>query len=159
MKDNVGNEIHLGDFVYCYSGKHKNRIQQVHGFRVIHDEQLGELDAVNFSDKDWLRAANVVSLNALGVTALPDVQWPLNRCDILGNPLHIGDKVMYMHRLERDAETGVVKSMTDKSCLLSIQENWFGQTEYRKKYEELISLTALGKEDFTPAPREYFSRW
>lgn len=150
MKDNVGNEIHLGDDVYCYSGKYKNQIRQVQGFRTITDEILGEVEAVNLSSRDWLTAVNVVSLNALGITEIPQTEEPPKRSDILGNPLRIGDKVLFLHRMEMYAEIGTVKSMTDKSCLLAIKQNRFGQAEYRKKYEELISLTAIGKEDLVP---------
>jgi hypothetical protein len=52
--------------------------------------------------------------------------------------------------MEAFAEIGIVKSLAKSSCLLSINENRFGQTEYRKKYAEIISLTALGFEQIPP---------
>ncbi len=146
MKDNLGNEISIGDFVFCYSGQNKHTIQTVQSFRHCNGETLnGVTDAVNFGGKGWISATNVVSLNALGV----DVHSLGDRktekfCDALGNPLHFGDKVLYLHSMEMYTEVGIVKSLSAKSCLLAIKENRFGQTEYRKKYEELISLTALG---------------
>lgn len=148
MNDNIGNEICVGDFVFCYSGQYKNTIQKVTGFRFCNGESLsGVTDAVNFGSRAWVSAVNVVSLNALGadVNCLENISR-ISQSDAIGNTLQIGDKVLYLHPLEMYAEVGVVKSLSAKSCLLSITHNRFDQTEYRKKYEELISLTALGIE-------------
>ena len=49
--------------------------------------------------------------------------------------------------MEMYVEIGIVKKLSAKSCLLDIKENRFHQTEYRRKYEEIISLTAIDKED------------
>ena len=68
MNDNIGNEIRLGDYVFCYSGQNKHKIKKVVGFRVFNGEGLnGVTDAVNFEGKEWVSAVNVVSLTALGV--------------------------------------------------------------------------------------------
>ena len=146
MKDNIGNEISVGDFVFCYSGQNKYTIQKVKSFRHCNGETLnGITEAVNFEGKGWISATNVVSLNALGVDVsnLENAKAG-NKSDALGNALRVGDKVLYLHSMEMYTEVGVVKSLSEKSCLLTIKENRFGQTEYRKKYDELISLTALG---------------
>jgi hypothetical protein len=111
----------------------------------------GVTEAVNFEGRGWINAMNVVSLNALGVelSSLDGIcASPLH--DALGNELHVGDKVLYLHTMEMFADVGIVKSMAKNSCLLSIKENRFGQTEYRKKYAEIISLTALGIEQIPP---------
>lgn len=144
MKDNIGNDLNIGDYVFCLTGSHKNTIQQIRKFRTITD-YFGNRDAVDFAGGAWLLAHNTVSLTALGVTKPELATQP--ECDALGNPLHVGDKVLFLHAMEMYTEIGTVKKLAAKTCLLEIAENRFGQTEYRKKYEEIISLTALGKED------------
>lgn len=153
MKDNIGNELHIGDRVFCYSGKHKNEIQTIASFRIIADV-LGDTEAVNFVDGGWLTALNVLSLNALGIGADAAIAEAGSFQDALGHTLHIGDQVLYLHAMEMYTQIGTVKKMAAKSCLLSIEHNRFDQTEYRKKYEEIISLTAIGKEDLSIAGRE-----
>ena len=146
MKDNIGNDINVGDLVFCYSGQNKNTIQRVASFRYCNGDSLnGVTEAVNFEGRGWISAVNVVSLNALGVdVSSPDGFKSSSSHDALGNLLRVGDNVLFLHALEIYAEVGIVKSLAAKSCLLSIECNRFGQKEYRKKYEELISLTALG---------------
>lgn len=148
MKDNIGNVINIGDTVFCYSGQYKNMVKKVASFRYCNGESLnGVTDAVNFEGKGWISAINVVSLDALGVdVSSVDSFVPAKMCDALGNSLHIGDRVLYLHAMEMFATVGVIKSLAEKTCLLLIEKNRFGQIEYRKKYEELISLTALGIE-------------
>lgn len=143
MKDNINNEIHIGDSVFCYSGSLKNTIQTVAGFRIV-KEDFSEREAVNFENGFWLSANNVISLSALGadVSEFDNISKS-SQCDALGHPLHIGDKVLYLHSLEMYTEVGIVKSLAAKSCLLTIQSKRFRKDEYRKKYEELISLSAL----------------
>ena len=143
MKDNINNEIHIGDSVFCYSGSLKNTIQTVTGFRIV-KEDFSEREVVNFENGFWLSAYNVISLNALGadLSAFDNI-LKSSQCDALGHVIHIGDKVLFLHSLEMYAEVGVVKSLASKSCLLTIKPNRFRKNEYRKKYEELISLSAL----------------
>ena len=144
MKDNIGNDLNIGDYVFCLSGTHKNTIQQIKKFRITKDH-FGDRDAVDFINGSWLLAYNTISITALGVNT-PEVSLQ-SGCDILGNTLHTGDMVLYRHPMEYYAEVGIVKKLAAKSCLLEIKPNRFGETEYRKKYEELVSLTALKKED------------
>lgn len=145
MRDSINNEIQIGDSVFCYSGYLKHTIQTVIGFRSTEDDPYYR--GVILKDGYWLKDHNVVSLNALGVNIVTiGENSTTQQCDALGNALHLGDKVLYLHPLEMYAEVGIVKSMAAKSCLLSIEKNRFGQGEYRKKYSELISLTALGIE-------------
>ena len=147
MKDNIGNTINIGDFVFCFSGQNKNTIQQVTSYRYCNGETLsGVTEAVNFEDRGWISATNVVSLNALGVD-VTNIRKQNSKCDAVGNPLCVGDKVLYLHSMEMFADIGIVKSISEKSCLLSIKSNRFRQDDYRKKHEELISLTALGIEE------------
>lgn len=138
MKDNIGNDLNIGDYVFCLSGTYKNTVQQIKKFRI------GDRDAVDFVSGAWLLAYNTISLTALGVTNTEVSSLP--RCDILGNTLHVGDKVLYRHPLEYYAEIGTVKKLATKSCLLEITPNRLGETEYRKKFDEIISLTALDLE-------------
>ncbi len=154
MKDNIGNELHIGDQVFCYSGKHKNTIQTIASFRIISDV-LCDTDAVNFTDGCWLTALNVLSLNALGIASDKAISEAGSFQDALGHPLHIGDQVLYLHSMEMYTQIGTVKKLAAKSCLLSIEKNRFNQTEYHKKYEEIISLTAIGKENLSMAGREF----
>ena len=146
MKDNIGNEISIGDLVFCYSGQNKNTIQKVAGFRYCNGEALnGITEAVNFDSRSWVSATNVVSLTALGADiSYPDKIHISPLHDALGNPLQIGDKVLYLHHMEMFAQVGIIKNMGKRTCLLSTNKNRFGQTEYRKKYEEIISLAYLG---------------
>ena len=155
MKDNLGHEIHIGDYVFCFAGSVKNTIQRIKKARTI-QEDWGTREGVTFENGKWLSDYNVVSLNALGVD-LSDVDALKSApgCDALGNSLQVGDKVLYLHPMEMCAEIGIVKKLTAKSCLLSIRKNRFNQEEYRKKYEEIISLTALGKGDMVLDPRRF----
>ena len=143
MKDNIGNDLNIGDYVFCLSGTHKNTIQQIKKFRITKDH-FGDRDAVDFVGGSWLLAYNTISLTALGITDAKTSTQP--GCDVLGNELHVGDKVLYRHPLEYYAEIGTVKKLAAKSCLLEITPNRFGETEYRKKFNEILSLTALGQE-------------
>ena len=144
MIDNLNNELHIGDYVFCLTGKFKNTIQQIQNSRSA-QETFGTRCIVDFSNGYWLSDYNTISLKELGSTATETVSK--QGCDALGNTLNIGDKVLFLHSMEMFAEIGIVKKLTPKSCLLYIKENRFHQTEYRKKYEEIISLTALGKEN------------
>lgn len=144
MKDNLNNELHIGDYVFCLTGSLKNTIQQIQKTRTI-QETFGTRDGVDFGNGCWLSDYNTISLSALGATCTQVASKPCH--DALGHPLNIGDKVLFLHFMEMFTEVGVVKKLAPKSCLLDIKENRFHQTEYRKKYEEIISLTALGKED------------
>ena len=67
--------------------------------------------------------------------------------------MKVGDKVLYLHSFELYTEVGIVKSLSEKSCLLTIQDSAFRGGEYRKKYEELISFTALGIDNLSEAKR------
>lgn len=144
MKDNIGNELHIGDSVFCMTGSRKHTIQRVAKFVVAQDELVDQI-RVYFEQGSWLSVYNVISLTALGISAT-EIQAAYG-CDAFGNPLHLGDKVLFLRAMEFYAEIGIVKKLAAKSCLLSIPKNRFGQTEYRKKYEEIISLSAIGKED------------
>jgi hypothetical protein len=143
MKDNIGSDLNIGDYVFCLSGTHKNTVQQIKKFRITKDH-FGDRDAVDFVGGSWLLAYNTISLTALGITdTKPSVQ---PGCDVLGNVLRHGDKVLYRHPMEFYAEMGTVKQLAAKSCLLEITPNRFGETECRKKFNEIISLTAIGQE-------------
>ena len=144
MRDNLNNELHVGDYVFCLTGRLKNTIQKITSTRNI-KESFGVREGVDFGNGCWLSDYNTISLRALGSNATASVSKV--GFDALGNPLNIGDKVLFLHPMEMYAEIGTIKKMSPKSCLLDIKENRFQQTEYRKKYEEIISLTALGKED------------
>ncbi len=146
MVDNIGNEIHIGDSVFCFSGKYKNQVMQVESFRIIKDV-LFDREAVNFSSRDWLSAENVVSLTALGAVEKSPGDSVCKYQDALGNPLQVGDRVLFLRSMKMYAEIGIVKSLAQKSCLLAFQAKYSNKTEYRKKYEEVISLTAIGKDN------------
>ena len=143
MKDNIGNEIRIGDRVFCYSGYYKNKIMVINEFRYYNGESLnGVVEAVCFENGRWLAAYNVVSLNALGIDEDSGKPEADRHCDALGKVLNIGDRVLFLHSKESQAEIGIIKSFSEKTCLMSINRNRFGQEEYRKKYEELILLYA-----------------
>ena len=144
MKDNIGHEVHIGDRVFCLSGSKKNTIQTVEKLVSARDN-YGSQIRVYLEGGAWISIYNLISLTALGVST--DEITHIPGSDALGNSLHVGDKVLFLHPVEFYAEIGTVRKLTAKSCLLSIAENRFGQTEYRKKFEELISLTAIDKED------------
>ena len=158
MKDNIENEINIGDYVFCYSGKFKNSVQIVTGFRYCNGEALnGVTKAVNLGKGHWLSNTSVVSINALGgdVSSIGK-EKPQEKCDALGNILHIGDRVLFLHAREFLTEVGIVKKLSPKTCLLSIKRNRFGQEEYKKKYEEIISLTAIGYDKEIEHPSRLF---
>lgn len=95
MKDNIGNDLNIGDYVFCLSGTHKNTIQQIKKFRITKDH-FGDLDAVDFAGGGWLLVYNTISVTALGVTNTEVSPKP--GCDAFGNTLRAGDKVLYQHR-------------------------------------------------------------
>lgn len=153
MKDNLGNKLNIGDYVFCLSGYMKNRVQRVEKYRII-NESYGEREAVDFGNGSWLSDYNTISLNALGIVERVTITKP--SCDAFGKKLNIGDKVLFLYTNQMYCETGIVKKMTPKSCLLEIEETWDGKTEYRKKCEELISLSAIGKSDWNITRNRHF---
>jgi hypothetical protein len=112
------------------------------------DKPWGYRALVHFTVGGRLSDYNTISLDSLGVQVndIPDVIRGVYPNDALGNQIHIGDKVLYLHRLEMYVEIGTVKKLTEKTCLLAIDSNRFNQIEYRKRYEEIISLSAINKD-------------
>lgn len=135
MKDNIGHEVHIGDRVFCLSGSKKNTVQTVEKLVIARDD-YGSQIRVYLEDGTWISIYNLISLTALGVSV--DEITHISGSDVLGNSLHVGDKVLFLHPMEFYAEIGTVKKLTAKSCLLSIAENRFGQTEYRKNTKSLF---------------------
>ena len=142
-KDNIGNKIHIGDLVFLYSGSRAHTIQKVKSLSVRKD--ISEIETVVLEAGGTYYAEYVLSLTALGINENVIFYEFAGKkgYDTLGHKLEIGDEVLYVHAKEYLGNIGTLKSMSDKTCLLSIKKNRFNQTEYRKQYKEVISLSAL----------------
>lgn len=154
-------DIDVGHYVFCYTGTWRHTIQRVTGFRSD--------GGIMFGKRDWLILRKLVSLTGLGIPdskieevlavshyrEVPDetgngtyMEWyhPFPKCDIIANQIHPMDKVLYINPENEVIGIGTVKTMSANSCVLHIDEDPWGRTEYRKKYDELINLTAIGYE-------------
>ncbi len=65
--------------------------------------------------------------------------------DLLGNEILIGDKVLFMQIKYRDFMEGIIKTMAEKSALISHDKTNAGKTESRQYYGQIISLSALDR--------------
>ena len=143
--DNIGYELSEGDYVLCLSGELAYTVQKIEKL-TKRKEVLGERFMVTLSCKRTLSDYNVILMQALHVTVedVKNEKREQSGFDVFGNPVNIGDKVLFLHKLEMDAEVGIVSKLTQKSCLLTIKPNRVRQNSYRKPYGEIVSLTALG---------------
>ena len=60
MKDNLNNELQVGDYVFCLTGSLKNTIQKITSTRSI-KELFGVREGVDFGNGCWLSDYNTVS--------------------------------------------------------------------------------------------------
>ena len=146
--DNIGYELNEGDYVLCLSGEFAYTVQKVEKL-TKRKEVLGERFMVTLSCKRTLSDYNVILIRAfdLAVSDIKNEKRGRSGFDVFGNPVNIGDKVLFLHKLEIDTEVGIVSKLTQKSCLLTIRLNRHGQDSYRKAYREIVSLTALGLDE------------
>jgi len=150
-KDNLGNVLEKGEKVLVLTGAYAYTIQTIKQM-TTKNESLFIRAMVTLEVGSTLTAYNVVSLGSLGVDAdaIDRANCGKVGFDCLGNKLSVGDKVLYLHKMEAFMQVGTVEKLTDKSCILSIEKNRFDQVKYRTKYAEIISLSALQKDDFVP---------
>lgn len=148
-RDNIGNSVSAGDLIFCLTGAHAKSIQTAKKLGIKKDDIFGDNPTVTLACGGTVYALNVVSLTALGVQS-DEICYDkigLKGFDGLGHEIHIGDKILFLHKMECDCEIGTAIKMTQKQCQMRIAENRFHQTEYRQNYPEIISLNAIKRED------------
>lgn len=143
--DNIGHELKADDYVLCLTGDYAYTVQ-----RISKLSQRSETTFIRYTVtlecKVTVSAYNVISLSALGITS-DDIH---SECvgqrgfDTLGNPIQVGDSVLFLHRMEMYTQIGRVTKLAPKTCIFDVEQNRFNQTTYKKPYSEIISLTALG---------------
>lgn len=70
----------------------------------------------------------------------------LKPVDLLGNEIHVGDKVKFMQIKYRGFMRGIVKSMAPTSALITHDKTNTCQTESRQCYNQMISITAYDQQ-------------
>ena len=142
--DNVGFELNPDDYVLCLSGDYAYTIQQI---RKLSQRDEGSFIRymVSLTCKSTVSTYNVISLKGLGLSPDTIKRETVGQrgYDVFGNAITLGDKVLYLHRMEIFTEIGVVSKLAAKTCIFNIKLNRFNQTSYKKPYGEIISLTAL----------------
>ncbi|NCA92491.1 hypothetical protein EOM82_04475 [bacterium] len=146
--DNIGNVLTVGDFVLCLTGQNAYTFATVKSLTSRHNYYEPITPTATLNNGSTVSDYNVISLTALGIGA-NDVSEECRGTvgyDTLGKQISIGDKVLYLHSKEMRVAIGTVQKLCPKLCALEITENRFGQTEYKAKYGEILSLSAIGKE-------------
>ena len=144
--DNLNHELNIDDLVFCLTGSNAKTISSVVKLGTRKNEPFDDLASVTLENKKTLMASNVINLSKLGVTS-DSIEWDYigkEKHDALGHEIKVGDKILFLHRMECDSQTGTVKKLTAVTMLLEIPKNRFDQTEYRQKYGEVINLSAIG---------------
>lgn len=142
--DNLGYKIEVGDEVIPLTGNMAFSIQRIKKLGVR--EELFAVATVTFDNGTTVYAQNVIDLRELGMSSdKMDISKQGDEgFDFFGNPISIGDQILYLHRMEMYSSVGVVKKLASKNCIMDIPKNRFNKSSYKSPYKEIISLTALG---------------
>lgn len=144
-KDNIGQELHAGDYIFSLNGKYSFEI--VKKLSTKYDGIFGFEPTVVFQDGRTMYACYVLSLTALDISPKTNAIYNSSGFDALGNKLNVGDIVLSVPRLEMFAEKGKVLKVMPKNCKISHEPNRFETDFHMRKYNEIISLTAINKEN------------
>lgn len=143
--DNLNHEIQAGDLVFCLTGSVAKTLSTVTKTGKRANPPFDEKATITLSNGKTLDTVNVIDLVQLGIypDQISSENIGIDKMDALGHPIQIGDKILFLHKMEYLAETGTVLKLSDQTCLLAIEKNRFNQTEYRQKYKDVINLTAV----------------
>lgn len=147
--DNIGQTVNTGNLVFALNGKFT--IERVKVLSTRKNEVFGPEPTVVFDDGRYMYAAYVISLTALGCTdeMITNENSGKPGYDILGHELHDGDVVLSVPgRMQTRAQKGIVLKQTASTCKISMGMDIHNADFHRRKYVEVLSLSALGKEDF-----------
>lgn len=64
----------------------------------------------------------------------------VKKVDAFGNPIKIGDDVVFMRIKYRSLARGKVKSLSKKSVLIEYEENNLGKTESRQRFNQIFLI-------------------
>lgn len=134
-KDNLDNNIAVGDIVLCLTGIDKFKIKEVKTLSTKQDT-LSAIQTVIFMDGGRLDAHNVLDLTVLGVNKgqinIANIRKPY--FDAIGNPLHEYANVFYFPRLAYNGRISRIDKLTPKYCIIR---------NSRKAHNEVVSVTAI----------------
>ena len=142
--DNLGYEITVGDEVVPLTGNLAYSVQKIK--KLGTREELFVVATVTFENGTTVYAHNVIDLRELGMSS-DKIDYSKQGCtgfDFFGNPISIGDQILYLHRMEMYSTVGIAKKFANKNCIMDIPQNRFDQTSYKKPYKEIFSLSSLG---------------
>ena len=136
-KDNLDNDISVGDTVLCLTVIDKFRIKEVKSLSTKQDV-LCVIPTVIFVDGGRLDSHNVLDLTALGVSESQVKSENIGKpyFDAIGNEIHEGDSVFYFPRLAYNGDRGKIDKLSQKLCIIDSS---------RKPHGEVVSMTAIEK--------------
>ena len=107
--DNIGCELQIGDYVLCLTGDYSYTVQRIEKFSQ-RDEGTYIRYMVSLECKTTVSAYNVISLTAMQISpdAIATERAGSFGFDVFGNAVNVGDRVLFLHRMEMYTEVGTV---------------------------------------------------
>lgn len=154
--DNIGQTIKVGHYIFAMNGKFT--IERVNRLSMRDDGVFDPEPTVVFDDGRYMYASYVISLTALGCTSdmIASEKSGKTGYDILGHELHDGDVVLSVPgRMQTRVQKGIVLKLNAATCKISKGMDINNTEFHRRKYVEVLSLSALGKENIEIQTTEY----
>jgi hypothetical protein len=139
-EDNIGNTVKTGDLLFTLNNKYNIEVVNKLSSKC---ETFGYEPTVVFPDGRYMYSIYVISLSALGIDGINEKNASKTGFDAIGNSVKAGDYVLSVQRLKMYARVGRILKIANATCLI---EDDNGET-HRRRYREIISLTAIGKEN------------
>lgn len=142
--DNLGNALEVGHLAMGLSGEYAYEFRTVTKLTKRRDDPFGYRAMLCFDKGGMLSNYNAISLTALGIGEADICMENRGKpgYDVLGHFINNGDRVLYLSPLQAYTGIATVIKKTAKMCLLDTTP------QLRKKDREIISLTAIGLQDY-----------
>lgn len=158
MKDMLGNELNVGDEILFIDTESKTflsaTIKRFTATRCYFENRK------MFASQDAFRTIDaVISLTALNAKMNPIWHGGEYGKDVLYHDLKIGDKVLFIDPICRRFAKGIITHLSEKQCFLDYPYGWDDTIQNTKRfYSDVISLTAIQKEDCIPNNQSYYNK-
>lgn len=147
-KDMFGNPVDVGDTIMLIA--QDGRYLRTETVIRCGDSRCYFRNYKTFGIQDSYRPYEALfSVSALNELAENIEHAGENMCDALGNNLSVGDVVLFVETGYRRFQKGTVHSVAPQSCVISFPRDCYGNTEGRRFYRDVVSLTKLGLQDKT----------
>lgn len=137
MEDMFKNEICVGDV--CA------KIYNYRDLQIVTAKKLNK-QKCTFTDGSQGNYDQIFSLRGIGIEDAGKRHVEGEKTDALGNDLHVGDAVLFISSRGAYFHKGVIRSLAAQKITIEYEEQRFF-----KRYSDVLSLTAYGKDDFAPA--------